>query len=102
MLSSLKTEKYQKLGISEDSRKWNGHFDAISKIMHLCKKTKNIISQMIQTFDLCFSMSICLNNSSSIRKYSKELKQMEETIGIIDKFLSKLFYLETLQVKQSK
>ena len=72
------------------------------KIMHLYKKTKNIISQIIQTCNLCFSMSICLNNSSSIRKYSKELKQMEETIGIIDKFLSKLLYLETLQVKQSK
>ena len=72
------------------------------KIMHLYKKTKNIISQIIQTCNLYFPMSICLNNSSSIRKYSKELKQMEETIGIIDKFLSKLFYLETLQVKQSK
>ena len=66
------------------------------KIMHLYKKTKNVISQIIQTCNLC----ICLNNSSSIWKYSTELK--EKTIGIIDKFLSKLFYLETLQVKESK
>jgi hypothetical protein len=72
------------------------------KLCIFSRKHKNIISQIIQTFNLCFSMSICLNNSSSIRKYSKELKQMEETIGIIDKFLSKLLCLETLQVKQSK
>ena len=68
----------------------------LKKNMHLYKETKNVISQIIQTCNLC----ICLNNSSSIWKYSTELN--EKTIGIIDKLLSKLFYLETLQVKQSK
>ena len=42
VLSSLKTEKYQKLGISVDSKKINGHFDAIKKKYASYKETKNI------------------------------------------------------------